>query len=575
MLIKVALFCLILGGALQLMRNKRKNSLFYVMVTVIIFVLFSISFYITLKKIWEKNIKAKSILKIIIKVRNEEISNLEKKLNIYKKEIQNINKIKEYYGYNLIKIDYSNSKMYKNPRNLLLFASINDDNEIVVHNDHETSFYYYSISGKLLNTKNIYFFDDFDEFKFGSTNIYRDAISYIAEYPNDPLKDVFFHEYSHKFNDNKLTLYNQKNKEIYFENPFLGYHCKELRYIRQNIYGNFYFLAKFSQDINYNIILKYNKNGNFIAGFPFGFWQEEKNDISFDVISINKYGVILEPIPNGNILNLVIINSENTNYKCKFEKKDLLTQNFNFLNYENEKIYFSRPGKILKKNYVDLNSDNQKEKIIIKMAEERNYGKIIKKTKLLLIGDSVFNLEENNYKIVDIAKNDEFKEIVFEYNDFEYSSLILYYFNHNNLIKMIEFPNTRVNDINIVGNGKIYVKELSKAPLINYYEAGYKLTKNHFLIKINEKVYNTQKKLLLKHNLPLYKSIYDKTIISTIKTNEEITIFKTDNKHLFLCKDSKGNTGWFSIDNRNLIENSKLKIKEQFKLIPMEGCIEK
>lgn len=206
---------------------------------------------------------------------------------------------------------------------------------------------------------------------------------------------------------------------------------------------------------------------------------------------------------------------------------------------------------------VDLNGDGKKDKIfIIESAEDQVAFIQVNNTKL-----SMYSTGE--LAIVDINNKDRFKEIAFWNGDEEDAETNFYYYDGIKLISMGGMSGS-LESINIDGSGKI--KTFTGSGFLHTwgYVDTYKLSKEHLLENIPQKLYEMNDYVTLASNLPLQKSRTNPDIIVVLKKGEKAKLLKTDNKIWCLAQNKNGKKGWFAINDNSTIAGTQKRPEEIF-----------
>jgi hypothetical protein len=208
--------------------------------------------------------------------------------------------------------------------------------------------------------------------------------------------------------------------------------------------------------------------------------------------------------------------------------------------------------------FKDINNDNKKDKISISFIESNHCIININNALLELYGNSLLN----QFSVVDINKNDNYKEILIFENgaSMDPSTTFLCYDGKDiyNMGNISGFFNTY--DFN--GNGVFYAPIIGKLFYMNLYCEHYVSNKR---IKIKPKeFYEVEKKVIIKYPLTLVQSKNSDETVCKLDIGEEATIIGTDNINWGLFKTEDGKEGWLHIQDNGKVEGTDKYIYEVF-----------
>lgn len=204
-------------------------------------------------------------------------------------------------------------------------------------------------------------------------------------------------------------------------------------------------------------------------------------------------------------------------------------------------------GEDLDSANIDLNGDGVKDNI--RFSCEFGDGNFV-----LYINNKVLKgsgcILEGYCKIVDINSKDKFKEIAIEERgpSDDYATAF-YYYDGKRILPMGKIQGSFENGALKIG-GLSKIKTMTRGKVLHtwFYPDSYKLSPNHLLEHINQKLYQMNTKVRIKRALPVQKSSTNSKITFTLKTGEEAIILASDDKEWCLIRNSKGQFGWFKIN---------------------------
>ncbi len=209
---------------------------------------------------------------------------------------------------------------------------------------------------------------------------------------------------------------------------------------------------------------------------------------------------------------------------------------------------------------LDLNNDGKMETIMLKTLVDPNgygvseYDLFVNDLKSNEEGESINPL----FNIMDINKKDKYFEIAVseEGPSSDYQTTFFRYDGKNltTLAKIQgyygKFPEgDYVGDLVIDGSGT--VKTSSRGEILQtwFYEDTYELRENDEFVHIVKQLYPMITEVTMLKDLKTVKKRDNSKVAFTLKTGEKATIMETDNKHWVSVKNSKGDIGWFYVDD--------------------------
>lgn len=277
-----------------------------------------------------------------------------------------------------------------------------------------------------------------------------------------------------------------------------------------------------------------------------------------------------------------------TEYRDIVIKEDIITlevvkwadDNYNDFIIEQENLTYTEILEMANRNmtsttkYADLNNDGIEEMITLTMNDEWfNYSTLqVNNNILTFLGEEI----ESTFNIVDIDSSDKYKEIaVSEYGPSSDFTTTFFYYDND-----ILFPTGKIegfygsaysygedsdwNQVRIDGNGKIFTQ--SRGSLLHtwFYQDEYKLSDEHWLVYVPKDLYEMNTEVEVIEEFTLQKSRTDASDAITLKKGEKVTIVASDNKEWCLVENSKGETGWFAVDNFDIIRGLNKRASEVF-----------
>jgi hypothetical protein len=214
---------------------------------------------------------------------------------------------------------------------------------------------------------------------------------------------------------------------------------------------------------------------------------------------------------------------------------------------------------------IDLDGDGKKDEVkaVINGPEE---GVSIHVNDAIYQSTQVYGWSAaETYAIVDVNEDDQFKEIIVgDYGpSYDLSSNYLYY-DGENIIDMGTTGGLYNDGITIHGDSTITSMFRLYVFQTWYGEEEYRLTENHQLSRVPQKVYNTNYPLTSKLDIMLLAEADVDSESFTVEANQPITLIGTDNEEWILVKDKNGQEGWFKTDLTTLGVPANLNVIEIF-----------
>lgn len=237
--------------------------------------------------------------------------------------------------------------------------------------------------------------------------------------------------------------------------------------------------------------------------------------------------------------------------------------NANFIKFNEDRIndlhgYYKPTQKeydIYSKNEeveLDINGDNIKERILYK-KDDSSYKLYINDN---LVAEEDYGNPSDNFAIVDIYVNDNYKEIIIsDYGPSNDYVSTYYYYNGNKLINM---GNTGgLYDYGITINGKGEFAAMSRADILHtwFFDRRYKLDKNHLIVEIPKDMYTTNFDVFVMKSIDLFYKKDGKLLKHTLNEGKIVKIIGTNNIDKVYIKLDNGELAWFEIEGFDKIPN--------------------
>lgn len=223
--------------------------------------------------------------------------------------------------------------------------------------------------------------------------------------------------------------------------------------------------------------------------------------------------------------------------------------------------------------YADLNGNGIMDKIILTINDEYGYEYTLQVNdlKLELFGSNI----EPNFNIVDIDERDSYKEIaVSEYGPSNDEAVSFFYYDGMNIIPMgviegfygiaYHYGNDLVGNMKIDGLGSISTRTRGVILHTWFYADEYQLSEGHLLVNIPKDLYEMNYEVEVLREITLQKSREDSSAGVTLKKGEIATILASDNIEWCIVENSKGETGWFAVDDFHEIRGLGLFASDVF-----------
>ncbi|WP_054869955.1 YARHG domain-containing protein [Caloranaerobacter sp. TR13] len=204
---------------------------------------------------------------------------------------------------------------------------------------------------------------------------------------------------------------------------------------------------------------------------------------------------------------------------------------------------------------VDINGDGKTERILFKLENMNSYKLYI--NDLVIEGELVYS--SKYFAIVDIDKNDNFKEIIIsDYGPSDDYISYFYYFDGEDIIKMGNTEGLFEYGIKIDGTGKFSVRTRGKILQTWFFDKYYTLTKEHKLVEIPQDIYITNYDVFVKKPIKLLRNRNNSDDYFVLHEGQKATIVGTDDKEWCLIETATGERGWFAVDNFSIIRSEGL-----------------
>lgn len=279
--------------------------------------------------------------------------------------------------------------------------------------------------------------------------------------------------------------------------------------------------------------------------------------------------------------------SYRTEYRDIVIKEDLITLDvarwtdeiYNDYIIEQENMTYTEVLEMAEKDrvsttkYADLNNDGIEERIVLTIDEWVNHY-ILQVNNIIATasGEEI----ESVFNIVDINTNDNYKEIaISEYGPSSDYATTFYYYDNEMLFPMGKIEgfygpaysygeDINWNQVKIDGNGKIITQSRGQILQTWFYQDEYKLSNEHMLVNVPKDLYEMSTEVEVVEEFTLQKSRIDYTDAITLKKGEKVTIVASDNKEWCLVENSQGETGWFAVDNFDIVRGLNKRASEVF-----------
>jgi hypothetical protein len=168
------------------------------------------------------------------------------------------------------------------------------------------------------------------------------------------------------------------------------------------------------------------------------------------------------------------------------------------------------------------------------------------------------------FKIIDIDITDKIKEIaISESGPSSDEKTAFYLYDGKELMFMGKVQGSN-DSIKILGDGKVIAKTRGQILQTWFYEDPYKLSELHRLERIPQELYKMNSNVRVQKQLELLKSRTSSEITAVLQKDEDVIILSSDDKNWCLVENSKGEKGWFAIDNFDQIRGTNWRAQEVF-----------
>ncbi|HZW83910.1 MAG TPA: SH3 domain-containing protein, partial [Candidatus Deferrimicrobium sp.] len=215
---------------------------------------------------------------------------------------------------------------------------------------------------------------------------------------------------------------------------------------------------------------------------------------------------------------------------------------------------------------IDINGDDIVEKLFV---QKKNDKVIVAVNSSSLVIDS--NNPSDYFAVVDINKNDKYKEIVLgDYGPSDDYTSVFCYYDGKNIINMgkteglFNLENTLDGTLTIDSAGKILAMTRSRILQTWSYSKEFTLSKNHYLEAVPRALYPTDDDVFVIQPFNLYLNKGDRNPILPIREGQTLKIIGTDDQAWCLVQTTTGTKGWIAVKNFNVLENNGLKAEETF-----------
>ncbi|WP_427339493.1 YARHG domain-containing protein [Caloranaerobacter sp. DY30410] len=210
---------------------------------------------------------------------------------------------------------------------------------------------------------------------------------------------------------------------------------------------------------------------------------------------------------------------------------------------------------------VDINGDGKTERILFKLENMNSYKLYI--NDLVIEGELVYS--SKYFAIVDIDKNDNFKEIIIsDYGPSDDYVSYFYCYDGQNIIKMGQTEGLFEYGIKIDGAGKFSARTRGKILQTWFFDKYYTLSKEHKLIEVPQDIYITDYDVFVKKPIKLLRSRNNSDDYFVLHEGHKATIVGTDDKEWCLVETSTGERGWFAVDKFSIIRSEGLDVYKIF-----------
>ena len=208
---------------------------------------------------------------------------------------------------------------------------------------------------------------------------------------------------------------------------------------------------------------------------------------------------------------------------------------------------------------IDLNGDAIKERVSFggnDICFELKINEAILEVRAMNFDDS--------FKIIDINKSDDKKEILIKENLIDKTRYYLYRFNGHEIISLGIVDSIK-DDLSLIENGEVVVTKM--APWLGgiEYKSNYILNESNIFYEKGNQLYSLNNRYTV---LKSFKLFADKNVDSEkellVNEKERIKFIESDLKNWIKIEKSNGKEGWIYLDNDEYIQGTKLKLWQVF-----------
>ncbi|MDP4094393.1 MAG: YARHG domain-containing protein [Bacillota bacterium] len=252
--------------------------------------------------------------------------------------------------------------------------------------------------------------------------------------------------------------------------------------------------------------------------------------------------------------------SENPGFSESMLNK-IEAQNTEFLKQYNQKITDNFKPVKNSSTSVDLNGDGIVDNVTLDCKTGADSYK-------LKVNDSVVTGTGENLNgvlfICDIDSKDNYKELAITESGPSDDYAAYFYFYDGKSLKLMGKTSGDENTVKMTGDGVFTTKTRGQILQTWYYTDYYKLSTNHELVNIPKEFYNMNTIVSVKKEFILQKFPTDTSRAVTLKPGEDALIVGSDNKEWCMVENSKGQKGWFAMDNFDTIKGTELRASDIF-----------
>lgn len=209
---------------------------------------------------------------------------------------------------------------------------------------------------------------------------------------------------------------------------------------------------------------------------------------------------------------------------------------------------------------MDLNGDGKPEQITSKGTQAQDWGMTNKVYNQIefSVGDQTLSLESAEWDsflyIVDIDKDDNYKEIVvYDYGPSN-DPVDYYYYYNGNKIEFMGSVQGHINENNDIEDGVLHAKIRNDILDTHYYDLDYHLDDNHHLVAEPRAYYEVNIPMRTVESMILYTEPGSGDVCNDIQKNEMLTAYKVDfNDYVYVTLEN-GKKGW--IDGETIMSGT-------------------